>query len=147
MAALFKPYRVTKAKLDNLAIKDGQLIYVTDTQEIYLDISDTQRIQVLSDHIKEISIEDGQLTTISSKGDTVQTPLTMQGATESDAGSGGMTPAPAAGEQTHFLRGDGTWHNLLPADIGALGEADYITNAEIDEICNSEIVSGEDVQY
>lgn len=147
MAALFKPYRVTKAKLDSLAIKDGQLIYVTDSQEIYLDISDTQRIQVLSDHIKEISIEDGQLTTISAKGDTVQTPLTMQGATESDAGSSGMTPAPTAGEQTHFLRGDGTWHNLLPSDIGALGEADYITNTEIDEICNGEIVSGEDVQY
>lgn len=33
----------------------------------------------------------------------------MTGATDSAAGTGGAVPAPAAGKQTSFLRGDGTW--------------------------------------
>lgn len=33
----------------------------------------------------------------------------MGGATSSAAGSAGLVPAPAAGKQTSFLRGDGTW--------------------------------------
>ena len=33
------------------------------------------------------------------------------GATESTAGVAGIVPAPAAGDQTKFLRGDGTWAN------------------------------------
>ncbi len=33
----------------------------------------------------------------------------MKGASASAAGSGGYVPAPAAGKQTSFLRGDGTW--------------------------------------
>ena len=34
---------------------------------------------------------------------------TMTGATESAPGSKGLVPAPAAGDQAKFLRGDGTW--------------------------------------
>ena len=41
-------------------------------------------------------------------------PVTMTGATASAAGSGGLVPAPAAGKQTSFLRGDGTW--VIPTD-------------------------------
>nr|DAE53246.1 MAG TPA: hypothetical protein [Caudoviricetes sp.] len=33
----------------------------------------------------------------------------MKGATASAAGSHGLVPAPAAGKQASFLRGDGTW--------------------------------------
>lgn len=33
----------------------------------------------------------------------------MTGATSSTAGAAGLVPAPAAGKQTSFLRGDGTW--------------------------------------
>lgn len=35
--------------------------------------------------------------------------VTMTGATASAAGKAGLVPAPAAGKQTSFLRGDGTW--------------------------------------
>ena len=38
----------------------------------------------------------------------------MTAATASAAGNGGLVPAPAAGEQTSFLRGDGTW--VIPTD-------------------------------
>ncbi len=33
----------------------------------------------------------------------------MKGATSSAAGTHGLVPAPAAGKQTQYLRGDGTW--------------------------------------
>ena len=36
----------------------------------------------------------------------------MAGATSSAAGSSGLVPAPAAGDQEKFLRGDGTWHEV-----------------------------------
>lgn len=36
-------------------------------------------------------------------------PVAMKGATASAAGTAGYAPAPAAGQQAQFLRGDGTW--------------------------------------
>jgi len=36
-------------------------------------------------------------------------PVNMKGATASAAGTAGYAPAPAAGAQAKFLRGDGTW--------------------------------------
>lgn len=41
--------------------------------------------------------------------DTNTTYTNMGGATSSAAGSAGLVPAPAAGKQASFLRGDGTW--------------------------------------
>lgn len=40
---------------------------------------------------------------------TIPSIKNMKGATASAAGSAGYVPAPAAGKQTQFLRGDGTW--------------------------------------
>ena len=41
--------------------------------------------------------------------DTNTTYANMKAATASAAGAAGLVPAPAAGKQTSFLRGDGTW--------------------------------------
>lgn len=41
--------------------------------------------------------------------DTNTTYTNMKGAAASAAGAAGLVPAPAAGKQTSFLRGDGTW--------------------------------------
>ena len=38
-----------------------------------------------------------------------QLPTTMTGASSSVAGTGGLVPAPAAGDEGKFLQGDGTW--------------------------------------
>ena len=46
--------------------------------------------------------------------DTNTTYGNMTGATASAAGKAGLVPAPAAGKQTSFLRGDGTW--VVPTD-------------------------------
>ena len=57
--------------------------------------------------------------------DGVATALTMQdttysnmtGATASTAGAAGLVPAPAAGKQASFLRGDGTWSTLSVSSV------------------------------
>ena len=50
----------------------------------------------------------GHVTKINTKTVTIPN-KTMGAATSSAAGSIGLVPAPAAGKQTSFLRGDGTW--------------------------------------
>lgn len=42
-------------------------------------------------------------------------PSVMTGATAGDAGTSGLVPAPAAGDQAKFLQGDGTWANPTAA--------------------------------
>ena len=53
----------------------------------------------------------------------------MSGATSSKGGTAGLVPAPAAGTQTSFLRGDGTWQtiaNMTGASVSAAGKAGLV---------------------
>ena len=56
----------------------------------------------------------------------------MTAATASAAGKAGLVPAPAAGANTKFLRGDGTWQTVVtsqtPADWNATSGAGVINN-------------------
>ena len=57
--ALFKPYKVINSQLNSLPIRAGQLIFVTDTQTLYVDIDGTTRIKVNGDVITKVAgIED-----------------------------------------------------------------------------------------
>ena len=56
---------------------------------------------------KIINVADG--TEASDAATVGQLPTTMTGASSSAAGTGGLVPAPAAGDDTKFLAGDGTW--------------------------------------
>lgn len=47
----------------------------------------------------------------------------MTGATASAAGTHGLVPAPAAGDDTKFLGGDGTWKDV-PAELSGLTDVD-----------------------
>lgn len=92
---------------------------------------------------------DGTTGTITTQ-DTNTTYSDMKGATGSAAGTHGLVPAPAAGKQTSFLRGDGTWvvptnttySNATTSSPGLMSAADKtkldglvaITNDEIDKI-------------
>lgn len=44
--ALFRPYKITSDKLSSLAKTEGQLIVVSDTNEMYIDVSNTSRIRI-----------------------------------------------------------------------------------------------------
>lgn len=55
---------------------------------------------------------------------------TMKGATSTTAGSAGTVPAPAAGKEAQFLRGDGTW--AVPSYATSAGSATTATKATQD---------------
>lgn len=62
--ALFKPYKITSDKLEDLAIQEGQIIITIDTKKLYVDISATERIEVTSDAEVDLSdyVTEGVLT-------------------------------------------------------------------------------------
>lgn len=55
----------------------------------------------------------------------------MVGATASESGQAGYVPAPVAGAQSKFLRGDGTWQPVLESleDVKANTQSGYIVGA------------------
>lgn len=54
----------------------------------------------------------------------------MKKATDSAAGTSGLVPAPAAGDQNKFLRGDATW--AIPSEAGKLSTARTIDGVKFD---------------
>lgn len=53
--ALFKPYKITSDKLEDLAIQEGQIIITTDTKKLYVDVSATERIEITADAEVDLS--------------------------------------------------------------------------------------------
>ena len=45
--AKFKPYKIESSQLENLSISEGQFIVTTDTQKVYLDESNSRRIELI----------------------------------------------------------------------------------------------------
>lgn len=81
-----------------------------------------------SAHTTEIDAEPGKIyvdipsNTTYRYGGTTYVPITnpvdiMTGATASTDGVAGLVPAPHAGDQAKFLRGDGTWATAITSDI------------------------------
>lgn len=59
--------------------------------------------------IGSLSAQTDLAAALAGKANTAHTHANMTGAGVSTAGTAGMVPAPAAGDQAKFLRGDGTW--------------------------------------
>lgn len=101
--------------------------YVDDVVEGYYYDG---KFYTTSAHTTEIPAETGKIyvdipsNTTYRWGGTTYVPITnpidiMRGATATTAGVAGLVPAPAAGSQDMFLRGDGTWANVSTSDIKA----------------------------
>ena len=90
---------------------------------------------ITSTYIKSVTVNGrvvtftrGNNTTFSiSTQDNNTTYSGMKGATSAAAGSSGLVPAPAAGNQDDFLRGDGVW--AVPSKATNAGTAVYAVNA------------------
>ena len=65
----------------------------------------------------------------------------MTGATSSTAGTHGLAPAPQAGDQNKFLKGDGTWGAAATDDnfVGTLAEWNALTPAEKEQYNTADI--------
>ena len=61
------------------------------------------------------------------KAATLVRGTTMTGASASAAGTAGLVPAPAAGKNTSFLRGDGTWASISVSTTDEKVKANLIT--------------------
>ena len=86
--------------------------------------------QINTTYIKGLSVNGRVITYTKGNGttgtittqDTNTTYSAMKGATASVAGATGLVPAPAAGKNTSFLRGDGTWATGPVGPQGPQGE-------------------------
>lgn len=86
--------------------------------------------QINTTYIKGLSVNGRVITYTKGNGttgtittqDTNTTYSAMKGATASAAGTTGLVPAPAAGKQYSFLRGDGTWATGPVGPQGPQGE-------------------------
>ena len=124
--AIFKPYKILKSNLASLPIQEGQFICLMDSEEMYLDISDTVRMPLLSNYVKEVKItEAGVLEVTTGNAMTARANAVMGGASAESAGKAGLVPQPAIGDQEKYLRADGTWG--VPLDTN-----NYYTKDEID---------------
>lgn len=102
----------------------GELDPVKSVNNIFPD--DAGNVDI-NDYVSDIEIN-GTTVTITFADGTTKTQTTqdtnttysaMTAATSSAAGKAGLVPAPAAGKQASFLRGDGTWAvptNTVPTD-------------------------------
>ena len=54
----------------------------------------------------------------------------FEGATKTEDGTIGYVPAPLQGQQTYFLKGDGSWAYLAPSNKYKAGEGIYILSGE-----------------
>ena len=62
------------------------------------------------------------------------TATVMTGATSSLAGSSGLAPAPVAGQQGAFLRGDGAWQQMTPAQVSGLAPSATVDTTDATNI-------------
>lgn len=60
--AKFKPYKITESQLSSLPIVEGQLIFVTDKEAIYLDVNSTKRVKITSKLVSDLTNDKGFIT-------------------------------------------------------------------------------------
>lgn len=126
--------RGTPSQFERLSVKDKDTLYFISEADaavgsLYLgskliaggtDLSKSSIKDLADIVITEASLTDGSIlaydyasqTWVNKSLDEVLVDV-MQGATESTAGTAGLVPAPLAGDQDKFLKGDGTWATVI----------------------------------
>ena len=74
-----------------------------------ININSGENISSLFAKIRRFILDLKTVAFSGSYNDLSDIPIEMTGATSSDSGTSGLVPAPAAGKQASYLRGDGTW--------------------------------------
>ena len=130
----FSKSTVGLGNVDNTADSAKSVKYATSAGSATNDA----KSQAITGYIRGLSVSgrtitytkgDGTTGTITTQ-DTDTTYTDMTGATASAAGTHGLVPAPAAGAQAKFLRGDGTW--AIPNNTWR-GIQDNLTSTSTDQ--------------
>lgn len=117
--------RGNETDLDISRLQPGETAVCLDTGKIivkltggnYLTLTDTDAIQEIvagkaaASHTHGQSDVTGLVDALAGKAAASHTHPAMTGADSNTAGTAGLVPAPAAGDNGKFLRGDGTWVN------------------------------------
>ena len=122
--ALFKPYKILSNKLSSLPVKEGQLIITTDTGDIYVDLSDSERKQLavidLSDYVTSSTLA-------SSIAAEAQAREKQDGLLE-DAIEGKLDTADLVEGSNITISTDGSGHVTIAANVPDV--SDFITETE-----------------
>lgn len=127
--------QVGLGSVDNTADSAKSVKYATSAGSATKATNDAKD-QAITSYIRGLSVSgrtitftkgDGTTDTITTQ-DTNTTYSSMTAATANAAGSTGLVPAPAKGQQTYYLRGDGTW--AVPANTWR-GIQDNLTSGSI----------------
>ena len=105
--------------------------YTLSSFGITATATELNRLDGITATTAELNYTDGVTSNIQTQLNSKAANIAMKGATSSAAGVTGLVPAPAAGKQTSFLRGDGTWviptnttySNMKGATTSAAGKA------------------------
>lgn len=140
-----------KSGIDSQALKDGQILVDVENSCYYVDalvnntltrlalvkqpfVGSQEQWDALTDAQKAQYVG----TTVIITNDFVHENSDMQGATAGSAGSAGLVPAPAAGDQNKVLCGDGTWkameQTVVTPTYGTVGSASEGVDVLLSEI-------------
>jgi hypothetical protein len=100
-------------------------ISFSDLTDIFIDDSTLAAKQILVYNENTEKWQNADLSSIINTAVSV-----MTGASANDNGTSGLVPAPQAGDQNKFLRGDGTWQSIPTGGLNY----DIKTQAEIDQM-------------
>lgn len=161
MASYVKFMRGTPTAWEKYTSKDSDTLYFISEAdssygELYIgeklvtsSVAAGDIISKLSDltDVDAAAVADGQvLSWDASAGKWVPTTIeaaaqidVMVGAGDIEAGQAGLVPAPAAGDNDKFLRGDGTW----AAVDGTIDPESYYTKAEVDTAITNAIAQAD----
>lgn len=102
-------------KLTTNEVQNGDSVYVTSTEKMYLVVNDTKLDSIDGYQIYTA----GAAATVDWSG-VQNRPEIFKGATAMDDGTSGLIPKPVAGEQDKYLRGDGSFSQIQAEHIGGL---------------------------
>lgn len=131
--ALFKPYKITSDKLEDLAIQEGQIVITTDTKKLYVDVSATERIEITAEAedvtlaslgvtatAEELNYVDGATSNIQTQLDN-KADISHTHDLASTLAAGFLCQL--SGSTSDYLRGDGTWAGVTATVADQLATA------------------------
>lgn len=114
-------------------------VYATCAQKISKDVADASYLPIQGKAVSATAADSATKATQDANGrvisDTYATknslPVVMTGATASVAGSTGLVPAPAKGDQAKYLKGDGSWGTIAAKTSELTNDAGFITASSL----------------
>lgn len=109
-------------------------------KKVYLKKKINENVAIVYPKTSADNVEYNDTDTVKDKIDAINNPMT--GATSSQNGVSGLVPAPSAGNQDKFLKGDGTWSevksiteiNLTGAVTGSVTFDGTVVNINVDKV-------------